>query len=196
MRSGGVYLALGDSITYGSTLATTTQYGTYAAKIRKSIFDNYGKCRVINKGVSGWKSGDFLTAPHYWSKIEADLVTIHIGTNDCSNSISSATFQSNLDAIVKIIKKHNPNVEIILCSISRRGDSFANSLDPFRTAVSTVATNNNTLLCHFENAWAQADTATYTAVDLLHPNTTGHQLIHDVLFPIVQTTQFVQKLGK
>ncbi|PEJ48207.1 hypothetical protein CN692_24175 [Bacillus sp. AFS002410] len=196
MRSGGVYLALGDSITYGSTLATTTPYGTYAAKIRKSIADNYGDCRLINKGISGWKSGDFLTAPHYWSRIEADLVTIHIGTNDCSNSVPVATFQSNLDTVVKMLKKRNPNVEIILCSISRRADAFANSLDPFRTAVATVATNNNTLLCYFENAWTQGNTATYTAVDLLHPNTTGHQALHDVLFPIVQQTKFVQKLGK
>lgn len=196
MYKGGVYLALGDSITYGSQLSATQQNGTYADQIRKSILNNYGKCKLINKAISGWKSGDFLSVPYYWSKIEADLITLHIGTNDCSNSISTSTFQTNLETIVDMIKHMNPNAEIILCSISRRGDSYANSLDPYRTVVQTVATEKGTLLCHFENAWAQADTATYTAVDLLHPNAAGHTAIFNTLWPVIQTTNFVQNLGK
>ncbi|MBT2603724.1 SGNH/GDSL hydrolase family protein [Bacillus sp. ISL-53] len=195
MYRGGLYEALGDSNTFGLGLTYTTPYGTYAAKIAKSITDNYGKCRFVNKAISGWKSADFLTVPYYWSKVNADLITIHIGTNDCSNSVPVATFQSNLEKIVDLIRATNPNAEIILCSIARRSDAFANALDPYRAKVIEVANSKNTFLCKFEDAWLQADTATYMQADGLHLNPTGHQKLHDILWTVIQQTKFVESLS-
>ncbi|MED3912670.1 SGNH/GDSL hydrolase family protein [Peribacillus simplex] len=196
MRRGGIYKALGDSNTFGLGLTATAPYGTYAAKIAKSLIDNYGSCRYVNKAISGWKSADFITAPFYWSKVDADLVTLHIGTNDCANSVPVPTFKSNLIKIVDMIRSNNPNAEIILCSIARRSDALANALDPYRTAVIEVAASKETFLCKFEDAWLQADTATYMQGDGLHLNTAGHQIIHDKLWNVVQTTNFVKKLNK
>lgn len=194
MHKGGVWLGLGDSITAGSQLSASQLYGTYPAIVSKSISTTYGTLRLINKAISGWKSADFLTTPSYWNRVKADLITLHIGTNDCGNSIATATFQANLEQTVDMMRRLNPNAEIILCSISRRGDAFANSLDPYRAVVTTVATGKGTLLCRFEDAWLQTDTATYTAADLLHPNAAGQQKLADVLWPVIQQTNFVQSL--
>jgi lysophospholipase L1-like esterase len=196
MYKGGTALFLGDSITFGTTLLGSQQYATYVAQIQQAIYQNYGNCKVINKAISGWASGDYLVSPYYWSRMNADLIVIHIGTNDCGGGVSTSTFQTNLEKTVDILKKMNPNVEIILCSISRRGDSFASSLDPYRTVIQTVATEKSALLCRFEDAWVQTDTATYTASDLLHPNYSGHQKLFNVLWPVIQQTSFVTNLGK
>lgn len=195
MRKGGTYLALGDSITWGSMVGTTAEYTTYPAKTAKYIRDNYGRCKLLNKAISGWKTADFLVNQYYWSRIEADLVTLHIGQNDIASSVSTTDFQTNLQSIVDLIKVLNPNVEIILCSLSRRSDSYANNVDPYRTVIANVATSRGTKLCKFEDAWAQADTPTYTA-DGLHPNPSGHTLLYNVLYPVIQTTTFVQNISK
>jgi lysophospholipase L1-like esterase len=193
MRKGGTYLALGDSITFGSSSGSLAEYTSYPSKTAKAIRDNYGRCRLLNKAISGWKTVDFLTNQYYWSRIEADLITLHIGQNDIASSVTTADFQANLEKIVDLIKDLNPNTEIILCSISRRSDAYANNVDPYRTVVANVAASRGLKLCKFEDAWLQADTATYTT-DGLHPNAAGHSKLYDVLYPVIQTTNFVQQL--
>ncbi|YCI79332.1 SGNH/GDSL hydrolase family protein [Bacillus sp. R1-10] len=195
MYRAGTTLFGGDSNTFGLGLTATTPYATYAAKIAKSITDNYGKCRFINKAISGWKSADFLTVPYYWTKVNADLLVINIGTNDCANSVPVATFKSNLEKTVDLARATNPDIEIILCSIARRSDAFANALDPYRAKVIDVATSKGTLLCKLEDAWLQADTATYMQADGLHLNNAGHQKIHDILWPVIQQTKLVKSLS-
>ncbi|MEE3950770.1 SGNH/GDSL hydrolase family protein [Peribacillus frigoritolerans] len=195
MRRGGTIKFGGDSNTFGLGIPGNTPYGTYAAKIAKTLNDTYGSCRYINKAISGWKSGDFITVPSYWLKADADLFVLHIGTNDAANAVPVTTFKSNLNKIVDMVRSNNPDTEIILCSIARRSDAFANALDPYRAAVTEVATSKETYLCKFEDAWLQADTATYMQADGLHLNTTGHQKIHDILWTVIQQTNFVESLS-
>jgi lysophospholipase L1-like esterase len=197
MYKGGTYLALGDSITFGTNLtANGFPYSTYAAQIQQAVYKNYGNCKLINKAIAGNSSADLVNSVYYWGRCNPDLVSINIGTNDCGGSIATSTFQTNLETIVNLVKEMSPQAEIILCSISQRGDAYANSLDPYRAVVQTVASEKGTFLCHFENAWTPAQNATYLGADNLHPNLAGHTALFNTLYPIVQQTNFVKNLGK
>lgn len=210
MRSGGLYLAIGDSTTYGIVTAGSYLYASY---IQQQIKANYGVIRLVNLGLSGTTSTDTLTNLMIGGyTLEPDLVTIGLGMNDAHDSISTSTYESNLQAIIAHLQVQNPNVQVILCApntINSASNEFSNmpdtALTPYRSAMATVAAGygSGVGICHFENGWTVADSATYVNSDGtggqgIHPNDTGHPVLGALLYPIIQmyAASFLASLGR
>lgn len=196
MYKGGLYLAIGDSITWTNNEAGATGDDIYPWKIYNAIKNNFGPIKYINKGIGGQDSNEMVNNKFWSCNFEPDLVTVAIGMNDCANGyIPVNTYKANLGIIIDRIKERKSDAHIILCTPSRTSD--ANRIPyigDYRTAMAEVAVSKNVSICHFENAFAQEDVAAYTT-DGIHPNKAGHALLYSQLWPVVQAGSWLNSLG-
>lgn len=192
MRNKGfTYLAMGDSITWmknAGAPAMTKGADFYNAKLRNYIRgSSIGSCRLINKGLGGSVTANMVQNLPWLGGIEADLVTIGIGTNDCINDPDLTKYQTNLGMLIDRLRSLNPNVKIVLCTPPRTLDSARNAvIQPYRDAMATVATNKNVSVCRWENAWTSGQDTTMISTDNVHPTPTGHTSLYNTLLPVVQ----------
>lgn len=192
MLKGKTMLVMGDSTSWYSP----DNKKVYGTKTYKNILTNYGLCQYVNKGNGGATSTSLLNILDYWIlNIPFDLITVGIGMNDAANQAVSVTdYTNNLNSMIDTIRLYRPNAEFILCAPNNTSEATRTPyIASYRTAMQSVATNKSTLFCDFSQAFT--DTATYTA-DGIHPNDAGHELIKNILYPIIQTTQFVQGLSR
>lgn len=193
MYKGGLYLAIGDSITW---TGPATGDELYANRIWKAINANYAPIRYLNKGTGGITSTRLLASLRWAANVVPDLVTIGVGMNDCANnSVPLATYNSNLSQIIDFLRQRNPNVHIILCTPSRTSDASRSPyVQSYRDEMAAVATAKNVSLCRFENAFTEGQIATYTS-DGIHPNGSGHQLLYNQLWTVVQQGSWLNRLN-
>lgn len=195
MRKGGVYLAFGDSISW--TIPddiTASGYDLYAYKVWQQICKDYGMIRHLNRGYGGATSQnlkDYLDVLALG--INYDLVTIQIGMNDCyNNSVPVATYISNVENVIDRLRTYRPNCEIILCKIPPTNDpARINNRGSYNSAIDTIVTDKNVKVADFSNAFDPNDT---TICGGVHPKIPGHQLLFNILYPVVQTTNFVKNI--
>ena len=196
MRKGGLYLAIGDSITWTIPSETNPKGANlYASRIQKAINENYSPIRHVNKGIGGAVAAGIVINLPWLSRLNPDLITIGVGMNDCAGGVGNVTnYKNDLRTIIDKFRLRNPNVHIILCTPSRTTDANRTPyIQAFRDAMIEVATEKNTGLCRFDNAWASADDATYLP-DAVHPTSAGHQKLFDVLWTEVQKGEWLQRL--
>lgn len=199
MYKGGLYVPVGDSTTYRSIAAGGVEKA-YTRQIYDSIVANYGRIAFVHNGISGSMAGDavkdFQWFGAYW---EPDLVTIGFGMNEGyfysgTNPVSS--YKSNLSYIVDRFRRQNTNAHIILCTPNSVSDAAKNTtLDGYRTGMQEVAAAEGVDVCNFHLAWTQAQAAANTS-DGLHPNFTGHTLLYNQAWPIVQKGAWLQSINK
>ncbi|MFY0760185.1 SGNH/GDSL hydrolase family protein [Metabacillus dongyingensis] len=185
MRKGGVYLAIGDSITW---TGATRGADLYAFRVREAIKTNYAPIRLINKGIGGSDSLDAVRNTTWHSMLDPDLITIGLGMNDAANNVIPVTqYKDNLRKLIDNFRIKNSEVSIVLCTPSRSSEASRSDLASYRTAMAEVATEKNVGLARFENAFTDGEIATYCP-DGIHPNSAGHQKLYDVLWPVIQST--------
>lgn len=195
MRKGGLYLSIGDSTTWQQVVPGKDQY---TSRVFRAICKDYSPIRFINKGHGGADSLEAKNNIPWNMNLKPDLVTIGLGMNDAFNTtVPVATYQANLEAMIDALKLRNPNVVIILCTPNQTTDAARSTIQQYRDAMATAATNKGVSVCRFENAWTSGQTGTYTS-DGVHPNSAGHQLLFNLLYPIVQSSalNWLNKLGK
>lgn len=186
MNKGGLFLVIGDSITWTISDEAAVGEDLWTQKLYRWIQSNYGEVQFINKGFGGAKSDTILESRYWLSRFIPDLLLVSTGVNDASNSISIEDYTANLTELVNIFRKKNPNILIILCSPTHSTNEPTYDVDDYRTAVASLATSLNTGIIHLENAFTLAQVGTYT-VDGLHPNVAGHQLLFETAYPVVES---------
>jgi acyl-CoA thioesterase-1 len=190
MRKGGLYIALGDSVTW--RIASTF----YSALAAKHIGLNYAPIKLINKGIGGATSTDLVTNLNWTGNFCPDIVSIGIGLNDAAGGVSDTTnFINNLKTVIDFYRSKNPDVYIVLCNPHTIDLSVGTRtyLQNFRDAMITVANDKIVAVAHFDLAWSISDVGTYLT-DGLHPNNAGHQLLANILIPVLEQSTFVKSL--
>ncbi|MDP4174145.1 MAG: SGNH/GDSL hydrolase family protein [Bacteroidota bacterium] len=198
MHKGGIYLAFGDSISW--TIpddASAVGANLYSYIVWKKICQDYGIIKHLNKGYGGSRSGDLVSRLNFLALgIPYDLVTIQCGMNDCNPTITTLdTFKSNMETVINRLKQYRPNCEIIYCKIPPTND--ANRLpnwSNFNSMIDTIVSDTGILKADFGNAWTADQMSTYSGG--VHPNIAGHQVLANILYPVVQQTNFVKSLQK
>lgn len=192
MHKGGLYLAVGDSTTW--TVATNL----YPTQIWKKINNDYGNIRHINKGLGGSSAYSLDKVKSMWFlSLPFDLITLCVGMNDAANDATTVSlYTTSLNSMVDAIRLARPNAEIILCApVNTTEASRTPYIQNYRNAMQGVATSKGTLFCDFSQAYPVSAVSTITT-DGIHPNDTGHTDIANLLYPIIQTTNFVKNLQK
>ena len=186
------WLLTGDSITHGAK--HTHGYRSYPEIFQERLRWELGRPRdiAINTGMSGHTTTHILN-DFEWrvSQFKPVMVSIMIGTNDCSKpDMSETLYRSNLNAIVEKIRDlgaipvlHTPNPIIIEKAPERK------TLPDYIPVIRDIAKIHDTLLVDNYAYWEEAaKQKSQTMVfrewlnDPLHPNQTGHQEIAMLMF--------------
>jgi lysophospholipase L1-like esterase len=193
MRKGGLYLALGDSVTWTQV---TKGDDLYSNRIKNAISKEYSPIKLINKGIGGINSSQLVDGLIWNSRLCPDLVTIGIGMNDSSNqAVPVGQYKTNVEITIDTLRLRNPNVHIILCTPNTTTDANRTPyIESYRTAMVEVSASKNVDVVHFESAWNTTESATYT-VEGIHPNSLGHGKLFEILYPIVKTGNWLNQLG-
>lgn len=157
MKQGGLYVAMGDSITW---TAVDKGADLYAHRLWQYINATYGNIKFINKGIGGTTAAKMVTnLPWVLGSLTPDLVTIGVGMNDCTTTsgITTSSYKTNLGIVIDAIKQNNPDCVIVLCSPSITLDANRTNASAFRTAMSEVATSKNVGYCDFSTAWTTSN---------------------------------------
>ena len=194
-------LPMGDSITFGS--GGTANLGGYRSKLYASLttagfnVDYIGSLTTNSSGIpdqdheghGGWRIDQLDSNVPAWfgSFADADVILLHIGTNDFGQSLDTANAINRIDALILKMATLRPYAHIIVTNLMERGE-------PQNT---NIQTQFNPFIQGRVNAHAAAGRRVYfldmrSAVPLsdmpdnLHPNQTGYDKMADAWVPAIQ----------
>jgi lysophospholipase L1-like esterase len=153
-------LPLGDSITEGWGDNSRVSYRFWLGKklqLAGYDFDFVGGRTGINsnppiysdwdqhhEGHSGWFAEQVAAqATSYASSSQADIVLLHIGTNDIANGQSVSSTITDIGNIIDNLRVARPNVTILLAKIIPLA-GFPTQINQLNTQIGTLATAKNT----------------------------------------------------
>ncbi|MCC9607948.1 GDSL-type esterase/lipase family protein [Blastopirellula sp. JC732] len=180
----GAVVFLGDSITQG--------WGD-------NMGGGFGDMKVANRGISGDTTRGMLL------RLDEDVLSLHpkavvmlMGTNDLEEGAEPATIAANLKLIIAALKKHNPDMPIILCEVFPSSETKRRPADKikeinrlYKEAVhgdpQITVVDTWTL---FADKEGNAKAAEFP--DLLHPNKVGYAMWTAALRPIFATLGYLE----
>ena len=124
------------------------------------------------------RTGYSATSPNWdFSRYQANVVVINLGTNDKSHSVSSADFQNGYVAFLRTVRSKYPNSVILaLQTFSNRYTAET------KAAVNTVVAAGDSRVQFVDTTgWINSSLLS----DSVHPNDAGHAAITAKLAPIV-----------
>jgi lysophospholipase L1-like esterase len=156
--------------------------------------------KVANRGISGDTTRGVLI------RLKQDVIDVHpsgvvllIGTNDLEEGAEPETIVGNLKLILAELKRHNPDMPIVLCQVfpssaekKRPADKIKRINKLYADAVrgdKQITVIDTWLL--FADAQGDAPKAEFP--DLLHPNREGYRKWAAALRPILATLNFLEK---
>jgi len=202
-------LPLGDSITHGyGTGIPSNAYNSYRKTLKNLLQSNGYPVDFVgsltdgdfadnqHEGHDGWyadhdtKTNRIIDHASNWvANTSADMVLLHIGTNDINGNNENTT---EVSAIIDAIYQANPNATIVLALIisTRPGpDSLAAEVSTYNSNVNTMAqtrimNGDDILMVDMENG-AGIDYASSDMSDRLHPSQTGYNKMATNWYPAV-----------
>jgi lysophospholipase L1-like esterase len=187
------WVMTGDSITHG--LLHTRGARNYVDHLHELIRGDLGRVQdaVINTAISGWRIPlileDFDRRVATWNP---DVVTLMIGTNDCSTVwvdpiIAPSEFAADLTAFVSRVRDHDP-VPVLLtppfADLAHAPDR--DRIGEFADAMRSAAAAEEAILVDMHAAFAGFSAGTGPGNermpwglldDAFHPNAAGHALM-------------------
>lgn len=159
----------------------------------------FSGAKLANRGISGDTTRGMLI------RLEEDVLSLDpagivmlMGTNDLEEKASPEIISSNLELIVKKLKKHNSEMPIILCLVfpssetkNRPADRIQRINELYSQAVKgdpqIIVLDTWTLFANQEG-----DAKIEEFPDLLHPNETGYRKWAAALIPVLETLGFLR----
>ncbi|HEY1661573.1 MAG TPA: GDSL-type esterase/lipase family protein [Verrucomicrobiae bacterium] len=167
---------LGDSITQGWT----------------SLAKDFPNLKVANRGIGGDTTRGVLY------RLDADVLSLDpqaivllIGTNDIGNGANPADVADNIRAILKAIRKEDPEIPVIVCEVmpsSAKMGRPADKIEKLNALIQKEMKNKpNVYLCDTWSIFADANGNAPHDIfhDLLHPNAAGYAKWEAALNPIL-----------
>ena len=207
-------MPLGNSITLGYD-GTSSDLGGYRSKLETGllsedyVFDfvgslNYGPSGFDNdhEGHGGWHADEIAFSIYQWLiDNPAEVVLLHIGTNDISNGQNAEDIAEEikliLDEIDQYEKDTNTNIIVILARIINQKEPIQNVTD-LNNAIQDLADtreDDNIIVVDMENALDYPDDMYNDANpdDKVHPNDSGYSKMADVWLDAIVTLQLSEK---
>jgi lysophospholipase L1-like esterase len=197
-------MPLGDSITYGTNNSTGTAVGYRRPLYQLLIGAGYNVDFVgsqtdgspedfdrNHEGHRGWRADQIRDNITEWlNSTPADIVLLHIGTNDISQGQGSANPATEIGQILDLIaawEEVNNDVWVVLARIINRNDSWSSTTTTLNSRIqdladSRIAAGDKIVLVDMESALNYpADLS-----DAVHPNDTGYGKMAAVWFAALE----------
>jgi acyl-CoA thioesterase I len=169
----------GDSITAGYGVGTEFAF----PYLIESHLDRDGyDVEVVNAGLSGETSAGGLTRIDWMLNRQFDVFVLELGANDGLRGLPVDETSKNLQAIIDRVLTKYPNTKIVLAGMMvppNMGQEYAKA---FEDLFPQLAKRNKALLIPFLLKDV-AGIAELNQPDGIHPNTEGHKIIADNLYP-------------
>ncbi|WP_175987306.1 SGNH/GDSL hydrolase family protein [Microbacterium tenebrionis] len=187
------WVMTGDSITHG--LLHTRGARNYVDHLHELIRGDLGRVQdaVINTAISGWRMPlileDFERRVATW---QPDVVTIMIGTNDCSTTwvdpvVSSAEFGTGLTEFIARVREIGavpvlltpPFVDLDHAPDRDRLGEFADTMRAVAAAEDAILVDIHAAFAEFSAGTGPGNEGTPWGLldDAFHPNAAGHALM-------------------
>jgi len=181
-----IVLFFGNSITAGLGLPPSK---AFPALVQEKIHKQDWAFKVVNAGLSGETSAGGLRRIGWILKKPADVLVLELGGNDGLRGISPETTKKNLQGIIDVARKKNPNIKIIIAGMQVPPNLGKGYTESFKKIFPELAKENEVKLIPFilEGVGGQAK---LTLPDGIHPNAEGHKIVAEnvwkVLAPIMK----------
>ena len=174
-----VVLALGDSLTAGFGLATSSGF---VAQLEIRLVQSGVNAQVIDGGVSGDTSAGGLARLDWLFVDTPDLVIVELGANDGLRGLDPTATMANIEAIVLRVKERGAKVLLSgMQAPPNMGEEYARE---FNSIYEALARKYKIVLFPFflEGVAAQPH---LNQIDGIHPNADGVELIVEQILPFV-----------
>ena len=177
-----VILFFGDSLTAGYGLELEQAFPALIQKRLDSLDSNY---TILNSGLSGETTAGGLNRLNWVLNQKVDIFVLELGANDGLRGIPIEKTRSNLQAIIDLVKKKNPNTKIILAGMQIPPNIGPEYTVAFREIFPEIATKNNISLIPFllENVGGIAE---LNLEDGIHPTAEGHKLVMENVWEVLR----------
>jgi lysophospholipase L1-like esterase len=175
----------------------------YGDSITQGWGDNMGNSfpglKVANRGISGDTTrGLLVRLEEDVLKLNPSGVVLLIGTNDLEEGASPEVIASNMKILLDALKKHNPDLPVILCKVfpssasKRRPADQIKKINELYQGLAHKQDQITLLETWLLFANASGDSKVEEFPDLLHPNQAGYAKWAAALRPIFATLQWTE----
>ncbi len=164
---------LGDSLAAGYGVDPSE---AFPALLQKRVDAAGLPYTVVNAGVSGDTTAGGLRRMDWLLKRPVDVLVLELGGNDGLRGLSLTQTRSNLVAIIRKARDHNPHTQVVLVGMqipTNMGPDYAGG---FRAIYPELAKSEQTLLIPFllEGVGGIAE---LNQADQIHPTPKGHERV-------------------
>ncbi|MEG9328549.1 arylesterase [Salinimicrobium catena] len=175
-------LFFGDSLTAGMGLDPNEAFPAVIQEKLDSLGLNY---IVINAGLSGETTASGKNRIDWVLNQEVDIFVLELGANDGLRGIPPRETRKNLQEIIKIVRKKNPDTRIILAGMQIPPNMGPEYTAEFRKIFPELAEENNVELIPFllEDV---AGNPELNQEDGIHPTEEGHQIVAENVWEVLK----------
>ena len=155
--------------------------------------------KVANRGISGDTTRGMLI------RLKGDVLDLNpsgvvmlMGTNDLEEKAEPQTIANNVQLIIAELKKHNPQMPIVLCQVFPSSATMSRPADRIKEINKLCAgvVRGDSQITVLET-WAlfandMGDAKVEEMPDLLHPNEIGYRKWAGALRPVLATLGFIE----
>ncbi|MBT8191593.1 MAG: arylesterase [Bacteroidia bacterium] len=175
-------LCFGNSLTAGYGLEEN-QAWPYLLQMRiDSLEMSY---KVINAGLSGETSSGGLSRIEWVLNQPADIFILELGANDMLRGIDVSSTERNLDSILTIVKKTNPDTKIVIAGMLSPPNMGASYEKQFNSLFTRISERHEGKLIPFflENVAGVPD---LNLPDAKHPNEKGQHIVLENVWTVLE----------
>ncbi|WP_338253342.1 SGNH/GDSL hydrolase family protein [Dictyobacter halimunensis] len=189
------YVAIGASDTFGTgTDDPATQ--CWPVDLTHALGS---QTRLINLGIPGIDAHDALNIELPVAlDAHPGLVTVWLAVNDLVDKVPLASYQRDLDSIVRRLRSTNPNTPIMVANVPdltllprfKNGDirALQRQIAAYNAVIAKVVQQNHVVLVDLYQDWqALADHPEYISQDGFHPNELGYAQVADIFYHTLKT---------
>jgi len=177
-----IILFFGNSLTAGMGLEVEQ---AFPALIQKKLDSSVLPYNVINAGLSGETTASGKNRLSWLLKQKVDVFVLELGANDGLRGIPLDETKKNLQNMIDEVKKHNPEVIIVLAGMQIPPNMGIDYTKDFQAIFPDLASENDLALIPF----LLKDVAGITGLnqkDGIHPTAKGQIIVADNVWKVLK----------
>lgn len=176
-----IILFFGNSLTAGYGLNTEEAFPALVQNRLDSLELNY---TAINSGLSGETTSAGLNRLDWVLNQKVDIFVLELGANDGLRGIPLKETRENLQAIIDVVRKKNPDTQIVLAGMQIPPNLGQAYTTEFRDIFPELAEKNNVALIPFllEGVAGRSE---LNQKDRIHPTAEGQKIVLENVWDIL-----------
>jgi len=185
------YVALGDSLTYGTGAKKYEE--SFPFLLAQKISETRGTVALKNFAYQGATSNDLIANELESATVSnPDIITILIGTNDIHNYVSAKKFFANYEKILKTLTART-KADIYVVGLPAIGVKtiylppfswyFSYKINQYNEVIKALALDYGAV--YVDSAFATKNWKAYDgnySADLFHPSSAGYQIFSKIIY--------------